>query len=279
MRLPRRDSLRDPQTQDMNTYCMNLRRLCWAGAIVVIAVLSASAATPTKKEKTFDVFQIGTQFYTNATVTPSASHIVVMHAGGMETLKVANLPLSVKEELGYAIPKPKTNAVAGWTKAQVAKLNQQDVGQIGRDLEAQILPVLKNPRSLNPAVLAGVAGGMLIIYVFFSYCALLICRKTGNPPGVLIWIPIVQLFPLIRAAGMAPIWFVAWLVPVLNIVAQVLWAFKIARARNKGAMVGVLLLFPLTSAFTFMYLAFSGGTTTTKEAKPKAPEIMTLEAA
>lgn len=78
---------------------------------------------------------------------------------------------------------------------------------------------------------------------------------------------------------MAPIWFVAWLVPVLNIVVQILWAFKIARARNKSAMVGVLLLFPLTSAFTFMYLAFSGGTTTPNEAKPKAPEIMTLEAA
>ena len=149
----------------------------------------------------------------------------------------------------------------------------------GKDLEAQLLPALKDPRSINPIILAGVAAGLFAIYLFFSYCGSLICQKTGNPPGALIWIPVLQLIPLIRAAGMAPIWFIAWLLPVINIVAQVIWAFKIARARNKGAGVGLLLLFPLTSVFAFMYLAFSGGSGKPKEPKPKAPEIMTLEAA
>ena len=39
---------------------------------------------------------------------------------------------------------------------------------------------------------------------------------------------------------------------------QVFWSFKIARARGKSWVVGLLLLLPVTNLFAFLYLAFSG---------------------
>ena len=66
--------------------------------------------------------------------------------------------------------------------------------------------------------------------------------------------------------------------PVLNIVAQVMWCLNIAKARGQSAWVGVLLLLPLINLFVFLYLAFSEGTSAKEEAEPE-PKIMTLEAA
>jgi hypothetical protein len=75
---------------------------------------------------------------------------------------------------------------------------------------------------------------------------------------------------------MSPAWLLAFLVPVLNVVAQIVWSFKIAKARGKSGLVGLFLVLPVTNLFAFLYLAFS-------DAEPKQErrtvEIMTLEAA
>ena len=62
---------------------------------------------------------------------------------------------------------------------------------------------------------------LFLLYLLMCYCSMLICHKSGHPPGVLVWIPILQLIPLLRAAGMSPAWLLAFLVPVLNIIAQI----------------------------------------------------------
>jgi uncharacterized membrane protein YhaH (DUF805 family) len=88
---------------------------------------------------------------------------------------------------------------------------------------------------------------------------MLICKKIGQEPGVLVWIPILQVFPMLRAAGMSAWWFVALLLPVLSFVATILWCVKICRARGKSSWLGLLLLLPVTNLFTFLYLAFADG--------------------
>ena len=48
---------------------------------------------------------------------------------------------------------------------------------------------------------------VLAFYIFYCFCAKRICEKCGVNPGILIWIPIVNLVPLLQAAKM-PVWMI-----------------------------------------------------------------------
>jgi hypothetical protein len=88
---------------------------------------------------------------------------------------------------------------------------------------------------------------------------MLICKKTGNEPGFMVWLPVLQVFPMLKAAGMSYWWFVALLLPLLNLVASIVWCFKITQTRGKHWVVAILLLLPVLSFIAFLYLAFSKG--------------------
>jgi hypothetical protein len=236
-------------------------------------------------EEKFDVLQIGTQTYRNVTVTTKAkNYIFLLHAAGMTSVKTAELPDELKEQLGYAVPgksKAATNNAAVWAKREMAKISGPQLTELGKQMDRKwrgSSPAGFSAMGLTSAKLLFVVLGIaLLVYLFYSYCCMLICLKTGNRPGVLVWLPVLQLLPLIRAAGMSGWWFLGYCVPVVNIVAQVLWCFNIAKARGKSVWVGVLLLLPITSLFAFLYLAFSNGTSAEEE-EPE-PKIMTLQAA
>ncbi len=109
--------------------------------------------------------------------------------------------------------------------------------------------------------IGGLIGGLVAlvffigVYVFFCYCLKLICEKAGHQPGVLIWIPIVQLVPLLTVAGL-PIWFIILLlIPIVGFVVYIVMWVKICQARGKsGALVILAILLPIVF---FPYLAFS----------------------
>ena len=230
--------------------------------------------------------KIGARMYTNVTVTTKAkNYIFIVHTGGMTSIKPSELPPEVQEELGYATAggsKGATNTAAAWAKREIAKVNVPQVKELGKQLEQKWRG--KSAARLSVMGLAGstliiaVVGIVLLIYLFHCYCCMLICRKTGKPPGILVWVPVVQLLPLLRSAGMSGWWFLGYFVPVLNIVTQVLWCFNIAKARGKSVWVGVLLLLPFTGLFAFLYLAFSNGAAADEDEEPE-PKIMTLQAA
>ena len=238
-------------------------------------------------DETFPVLQIGTHVYTNVTVTTKAKNdIFIVHAGGMGNIKIADLPADLREKLGYAAAekrKTTTNGAAAWAKAEVAKLGGARITEVRKQLEQKWragktagVPTLSLVLSWgrSPLILA-VLVFSLFLYLFCCYCGLLICRKTGKPASILIWLPVLQLFPLLRAAGMSGWWFAAYLVPVVNVVAQILWSVNIAKARGKSGWVALFLVLPLTSFFAFLYLAFSNGGPAGEE--DKGPEIMTLQ--
>ena len=176
-----------------------------------------------------------------------------------------------------------TNTAAAWAKKEIAKINVPQVKELGKQVEQTWRG--KTPAGLpamglvGPTLILAVLGIALLIYLFHCYCCMLICRKTGNPPGILVWLPVLQLFPLLRAAGMSGWWFLAYFVPVLNIVAQILWCFNIAKARGKSAWVGrSCCSCPITNLFAFLYLAFSNGASE-EEDEESETRIMTLETA
>ena len=253
--------------------------------LVIAALLIMVPGTVGAAEEKYNVLQIGTQTYSNVTVTTKAKqYIFLVHSGGMASIKVSQIPPNVLEKLGYAAPTSKvaSNIAVVWAKGEIAKINTPHL----KELEKQIGQKWhgKPPAGLSAMGLVGlrlifaVLGIVLLLYLFQCYCLMLICRKAGHPPGILIWLPVVQVFPMLRAAGMSGWWFLALLVPVLNFVASVLWCLNIAKARGKSVWVGVLLFLPVTNLFALLYLAFSDGASAGEGQEPE-PKVMTLQAA
>jgi hypothetical protein len=238
-------------------------------------------------QETFDVLQAGTHTYKNVTVTSkSKDYIFIVHSEGMSNVKFTDLAPEIRAKLGYVEPekpKPQTNSAALVLKQTLVKIdNAPQVQQV----KAQIIQTWSSDRaekvrewfrSLKPGMIYGGVAALILLYVFFCYCCSLICQKAGKPPGPLVWIPVLSVFPMMRAADMSGWWFLACLVPGLNLLAVIIWAFKIARARGKTAFVGLLLLLPPISFLVFLYLAFSDGAG--KKRTRLAPVPMGLETA
>jgi hypothetical protein len=117
----------------------------------------------------------------------------------------------------------------------------------------------------NAAVSNGMAAGMVLfllltglaIYIFCCFCYKLICEKCGLTPGILIWIPIVQLVPLLQVAQM-PVWMIILLlIPFVNLVVLVVLFAKICIARGKSPWLVIMLFIPIVNLVFLPYLAFS----------------------
>jgi len=265
-----------------NKYGQVASRLVWLLWLIALAQPIALSAA----EETFAVLQIGARTYTNVTVTTKAkTYVFLLHSSGMDNVKVADLPPDVRQKLGYVdVEKAKagTNSASAWATKTIAKMETPQVKEVKRRMEerwrASFPTGAPTWASIDKKIFGLGLGIALLLYLFFSYCCMLICQKAGKKPGVLVWLPILQKFALLRAANMSCWWFVAYFVPVLNLVAAILWCFKIAKARGKTAWVGLFLLLPIIHLFAFLYLAFSDGAPE-KEAPRRRVEIMTLETA
>jgi hypothetical protein len=97
----------------------------------------------------------------------------------------------------------------------------------------------------------------LAIYVFYCFCCKKICEKSGVIPGVMIWIPIVNLVPLLQVAKM-PVWMIVlFFIPLANLVVAVMMWAKICAARGKSEWLVILMFVPLVNLAFVPYLAFA----------------------
>jgi hypothetical protein len=117
----------------------------------------------------------------------------------------------------------------------------------------------------NTAAATGIAAGSLLfalviglaVYIFYCFCYKRICEKCGVNPGILIWIPIAQLVPLLEVAKM-PVWMIILLlIPLVNIVIVIMLLAKICIARGKSPWLVILLFVPIANLILIPYLAFS----------------------
>jgi hypothetical protein len=229
-------------------------------------LLTGAQATNAVLEKplTFEELEVGGTTYSNVTVrTRNGAYVFIAHSRGLASIKVKDLDDEAREKLGYEVatkskpPPPEPNLAGIPLPAPIQELQQDPRMQ---ELQAMVAgQALEKLRGAGVAVLVGVLAFLLALYLFQCWCCMLICQKTGNQPGVLVWIPGLQAIPLLKAAGM-PAWlFLLLLVPLVNLVISILWCFKIVNARGKSPLVAVLLLLPVTNFFAFLYLAFSNG--------------------
>jgi hypothetical protein len=95
----------------------------------------------------------------------------------------------------------------------------------------------------------------LAVYVFLCYCLKRICEKCGKNPGVLIWLPILQLIPLLELAGMAVWMIILFFIPIVGFIVGIMMWAKICQARGKSPLLVLGIIF-LPIIF-IPYLAFS----------------------
>jgi len=97
----------------------------------------------------------------------------------------------------------------------------------------------------------------LAFYIFFCFCCKRICEKCGHQPGVLIWIPIVNLIPMLQVAGMATWMLILFFIPLVNIVVGIMMWAKVCSARGKSPWLVLMMFVPFLNIVFIPYLAFS----------------------
>jgi hypothetical protein len=210
-------------------------------------------ASPLFTQEVLDVLRTGSQVYSNVTLqSKNATHIFIKHSTGYATIRVKNLDLETQQQFGYSVQSAasKRNALVEQIKSDphVQEMQEKLTEEFGNRIQ-----------HFDRNLIWPFVGGLVLIHLFFSYCCMLICKKTANEPGLAVWLPVLQIFPMLRAAGMSGWWFLLLLLPGTNLLTMIMWSVKICQTRGKSGWLGIFLLLPVTNILVFLYLAFSDG--------------------
>ncbi|MCC7413131.1 MAG: hypothetical protein IT495_16065 [Gammaproteobacteria bacterium] len=106
----------------------------------------------------------------------------------------------------------------------------------------------------------GIVGIIIIlgIYLFYCYCLKLICEKGGVEPGVLVWIPLIQILPTLKVASLHPALILLYLVPVVNLVFFFVHWWKVCEALQRSPWLVLMNLVPVVNLAFIPLLAFTG---------------------
>src|SRR5258708_31710129 len=139
----------------------------------------------------------------------------------MTNIKVTALPPDMREKLGYnAVPaanggKSGSAAASAWAKKTISSIQVPQLKQLEQVWQHNAPAGMTSAR-LNSTQVMLVLGGFVLLYLLMSCCYALICKNAGKPAGAMIWIPVVQLIPLLAGAGMAGWWSGGFLRPGIN---------------------------------------------------------------
>ena len=224
----------------------------WLGILCALTIAMAVSAADTDVK--LETVTADGETYSNVVVfSKSARHVSISHSRGMANIKAESLDTTTQRKLGFlAAVEPaavtKFPTLAGIAEDARFKELQERYQKNVEDFMAQLDP------TMGYKILALLG----ILYLFYCYCCWQICRKTSNRAGLFVWLPGFQMIPLLRAAGMSPWLFLALFLPVVNLIIWIVWCFRICRVRQKGPLLGVLMLLPVTNVLAFVYLALSG---------------------
>ena len=228
-------------------------RLGWQRLTALLTLLLVLAPCARADEK-FDTLDIGGVTYSNVTViNKNSTHVFITHSKGFASFRAKDLAPELQNEFGFEPPEP-PKSETGNPLAQLA--NDPKLAEMQAQWQKQANMVIA---SLDSKTLAGIGVGIVVAYLMFCYCCLLICRKAGYEPGVWVWIPIAQMYSMLRAAQMSGWNFVLIWIPIVGAIVSIVWCFKICIARKKSAWLGLLFLFPIINLVLFLYLALADG--------------------
>jgi Family of unknown function (DUF5684) len=101
---------------------------------------------------------------------------------------------------------------------------------------------------------------MVVAYVFWTYSLATLASKMGMSFGkAFIWalIPIANLFLVLKLASKPMWWFILYLIPIVNIIINVLVWISISEGRGKPGWWGMLIsLVPIANIIFYLMLCF-----------------------
>lgn len=234
------------------------------GSVLVAGIILLMGVAPVSATGEIEVplIKTTTADYQNVRVFKrTATHLSFAHENGTAVIKLSDIDaesLASLERALAGLPEPtETSAPATPT---ATKEQPQAGGAAGwlKSFSGQFKATTL-PEGITMKMVWYGLGVLGFLYLAYCYCCSLICAKAGRAGGFLVWVPVLQMIPMFRAAGMSGWWFLAMFVPLLNLVGQVLWCVKITQARGKGFFTAVMLILPVTNLLAFLYLAFSNG--------------------
>jgi hypothetical protein len=217
-------------------------------------------------DRRFESITILGQTYRDVTVySQNESTVVLKHDLGITGLKVSNLDNPTLRRLGYHVEEPEPDPPF-IDLSSLTFLSWMS----GSDRLLQ----------LSTLTLLGLIVATVGLYLYTSYLFWLICVKTETSPGIAVWLPVFQIFPLLRAARMSRLWAVglaaftlvagyalhrhpeyALLTEIVASLAFLVgwtwWALRISQARHKSVLTAVFLLLPGINYLALLYLAGS----------------------
>jgi len=127
------------------------------------------------------------------------------------------------------------------------------------------LPVPEKPQQMPAAgVMAFVMGFLMIIfvmvvvlYVYFSLCLFLIAKKLNVPSPWTAWVPIVNIWTLLQAAGKPGWWVLLFFIPFVGFFVIIYVWMCITENLGRNKWLGLLILIPVISLVFMGVLAFS----------------------
>lgn len=233
--------------------------------VITLALLTCAAPSG-RADLHLPLLKSGTVTYSNVTVySQTDQDLYISHAQGLGNIKISTLDDEALRALGLKDAETESASATITAKAKTVShtLNQlkTSLSTANQGTVAEMFTKLKETSgiTITPQILWGTVAAVAVLYLFVCYCFKLICHNAGAAAGVVIWLPVLQMFPLLRAAKMSGWCFFLFLIPLVNVVMQIWWSFRIAKACGKGPLVGILLILPVTNLFAFLYLAFSKG--------------------
>lgn len=248
-------------------------------AEVMDAVVAQEPTAAPRGITTFETLTVSGQVLRRATVFERAPDMVFLkHDGGLMGVRVADMDEETRWLLGYELKSNEAAAEGSFRRGR------DKAGEMGAMMRGWAMPGMDRQEGWAAGiglVVVGMVGFIALLgHLLVSYLLRMICQKANCSPGFMIWLPVLQVFPLLQAAGMSRRWpfaivalsligillmgislelalLISMCSSLLGLGLSIAWSIKICIARGKSPGWAVFLLLPGLNFIGLVYLAAS----------------------
>ncbi|MBI3617645.1 MAG: hypothetical protein HY210_05455 [Candidatus Omnitrophica bacterium] len=191
-----------------------------------------------------------------STLTPSAMMQKIEKKIPLYTNDIASLP-------PWQAPRLSRDEYLEIQAQRVRSIEQEHINRVVLLLIESLTPRWRKLKDAHPLIrkIAESPEGLTIALGLWAGVYALLCfplvklSRRFKCGGGMAWVPVLQIFPLLRIAGKSPVWFLFFFFPLVNILAFLFVWMSIARRLQQPHWLGYLMLVPAVNVAILWYLA------------------------